>query len=153
MMTIAAGKSRGNPESSVASAAGPPAEAPIATSGTGPLDGAAAELRAVVQSPISRESTLIFASIGRAVAVGSASNSGRSTASSAPLPIAANASRALSSTLAVTIRIAHGVCAMIRRVASTPSIRGMIRSIKIRSGRSAPHMRTASSPSRAIHAT
>ena len=38
---------------------------------------------------------------------------------------------------AVTIRIAQGVAAMIRRVASTPSMPGMIRSIRTRSGRSA----------------
>jgi hypothetical protein len=43
--------------------------------------------------------------------------------------------------------------AMIRRVASTPSMTGMIRSIKIRSGVSSAHRRTASSPSPATHTT
>ena len=61
-------------------------------------------------------------------------SSGVSTASSAPWPIASKTRLALTRTLPVTIRIAHGVLAMIRRVASTPSITGMIMSIRIRSG-------------------
>jgi hypothetical protein len=47
----------------------------------------------------------------------------------------------------VTIRIAQGESRMIRRDASAPSMRGIIRSIKMRSGPSAAQRRTASSPS------
>ncbi len=76
-----------------------------------------------------------------------------STASSAPWPIASNTRCAFVPTLDVTTRIAHGVFAMICRVASTPSMRGMIKSMRIRSGVSLAHMVTASAPSRATQTT
>ena len=75
------------------------------------------------------------------------------TTSSAPAPIAANTLLVLRVTSAVTTRIAQGVAAMIRRVASTPSMTGMMRSMRITSGRSAAHRRTASAPSLATQAT
>ncbi|MCY1179574.1 hypothetical protein D9M73_199810 [compost metagenome] len=53
----------------------------------------------------------------------------------------------------VTMTMAHGVDAMISRVASTPSITGMIRSIRIRSGVDSAHRRTASAPLLATHIT
>ena len=53
----------------------------------------------------------------------------------------------------VTITIGQGEPAMIRRVASTPSTPGMIRSIRIRSGRSARAFSTASAPFFASQAT
>ena len=46
----------------------------------------------------------------------------------------------------MTMRIGHGVLAMMRRVASTPSISGMMRSISTRSGGSFAHSSTASPP-------
>ncbi len=49
--------------------------------------------------------------------------------------------------------MAHGVSAMIRRVASTPSITGMIRSIRIRSGVNSAQRCTASRPLLATHTT
>ncbi|MNP66123.1 hypothetical protein D3C76_1617870 [compost metagenome] len=49
--------------------------------------------------------------------------------------------------------IAQGVSAMMRRVASTPSITGMIRSIRIRSGVCSAHFCTASRPSPATQIT
>ena len=52
-------------------------------------------------------------------------SSGVSTASSAPWPIASKTRLALTRTLPVTIRIAHGVLAMMRRVVSTPSMPGI----------------------------
>ena len=56
-------------------------------------------------------------------------------------------------TVEVTTRIAHGDSPMIRRVASTPSIPGMNRSIRIRSGRSTRARAIASAPSLAVQAT
>ena len=89
----------------------------------------------------------IFASSGAALCCRSADPSpGVSTASSAPCPMASNARREFAPTLAVTIRIAHGVLAMIRRVASTPSISGMMRSISTRCGVVFAHSSTASPP-------
>ena len=58
-----------------------------------------------------------------------------------------DARRRCASTLPVTIRIAQGVRAMIRRVASTPSIAGMIRSIEHQVGRRRAQSSTASAPS------
>src|SRR5689334_6472463 len=80
------------------------------------------------------------------------SRTGVFTASSAPAPIASNTFEELSSTFAVTITMAHGELAMIRRVASTPPIFGIIKSIRIKSGVSAAQRATASSPSSATHA-
>ena len=56
-------------------------------------------------------------------------------------------------TVAGTIRIAHGLPAMICRVACTPSTCGMIRSIRIKSGRSRLAIAIASTPSAAVQAT
>ena len=55
-------------------------------------------------------------------------------------------------TVAVTTRIAQGADAMICRVACTPSRCGMIRSIRIRSGRSRFAIAMASTPSLAVQA-
>ena len=67
--------------------------------------------------------------------------------------MASNTFEALPPTLAVTTRMAHGVFFMIVQVACTPSITGMMRSIRIRSGQSRAHFSTASAPSAAVHAT
>ena len=72
---------------------------------------------------------------------------------SAPAPSARNTWPTLSCGAAVTTRIAHGASRMMRRVASTPSITGMARSISTRSGGRSRHRRTASAPVRATHAT
>ncbi|VWC41163.1 hypothetical protein BST28156_07006 [Burkholderia stagnalis] len=77
-----------------------------------------------------------------------------STASSAPAPIASYTRHAFAPMLLVTIRIAHGrPDAMIRRVASTPSNFGMIRSISTTSGGCAAQNSTACAPSVATHST
>ncbi len=52
-----------------------------------------------------------------------------------------------------TTRIGVGVNAMIRSVASSPSILGMWMSMVMRSGRRRPTISTASSPSRAVPTT
>ena len=80
-------------------------------------------------------------------------NVGVLTASSAPAPSASYTRPALPLTVAVTTRIGQGATRMIWRVASTPFTRGMMRSIRIRSGFERWACTTASSPSRAIHAT
>ena len=74
------------------------------------------------------------------------------TASSAPTPSASYTKLAFPVTVAVTTRMGHGDACMIARVASTPLTRGMMRSIRITSGRSPAAFVIASSPSRAIHA-
>ncbi|KAG1076837.1 hypothetical protein G6F40_017248 [Rhizopus arrhizus] len=67
--------------------------------------------------------------------------------------MASNTRAVWRATSAVTTTMAQGVSAMMRRVASTPSITGMIRSISTTSGRSRAHCATACSPSLATHAT
>jgi hypothetical protein len=74
------------------------------------------------------------------------------TASRAPYPIASKTFEAFPPTVAVTTRMRHGDAAMMRRVASVPSITGRIKSIKITSGVSAAHFSTASAPFRATQA-
>ena len=66
--------------------------------------------------------------------------------------MASNTSAALVFTEFVTINMGQGDSAMILRVASTPLISGMIRSINIRSGGSSLQHFTASSPFHATHA-
>gem|GEM_PF-4507627 len=56
-------------------------------------------------------------------------------------------------TVAVTTRIAHGAVAMICRVAWAPSMCGMSRSMRIRSGRSRLAIAIASTPSLAVQIT
>ncbi len=73
-------------------------------------------------------------------------------ASSAPAERASKTRPALPSTVAVTTTMGQGDSRMMRRVASTPSITGMIMSIRIRSGRSALHCSMACCPPVAIHA-
>ena len=68
-------------------------------------------------------------------------------ASRAPAPRASNTLAEFPSTVAVTTRIAQGLWSMMRRMASTPSIFGIIKSIKIRSGVSCADFLTASAPS------
>ena len=82
-----------------------------------------------------REIVAIFASSGAArVSSAPLPSSGVSTASSAPCPIASKIGLEPICMLPVTIRMAHGLAAMIRRVLSTPSITGITMSIRIRSG-------------------
>ena len=158
-ITMAAGKSRGSPPSTFASAAGPPAEEPITTSppvrDSGRTGGAAG--LATTRSPRLALTFAIRSITASRAAAGardfSGASVGVSTASSAPWPIASNTRCAFVPTLEVTMRIAHGVFAMICRVASTPSMRGMIRSMRIRSGVSFAHIVTASAPSFAIQTT
>ena len=78
---------------------------------------------------------------------------GVATTSRAPAPMASKTLEELPVTEAVTIRIGHGDCRMIRRVASTPSITGIMRSMRTRSGMSSTHRSTASWPFLAIQAT
>lgn len=78
---------------------------------------------------------------------------GVSTASSAPAPIASYTYDAFAPTFAVTIRIAHGERSMMLRVADTPSMRGITRSIRTRSGGCATQKSTACAPSVATHST
>jgi hypothetical protein len=68
------------------------------------------------------------------------------------VPIASNTRQLCAPIDAVTTRIAQGLCAMICRVASTPSMPGMIRSISTRSGVSFFAQATASAPSIAVQA-
>ncbi len=75
------------------------------------------------------------------------------TASSAPALMASKTLDEFRFTLAVTTTMAQGFRAMIRRVASTPSISGMIKSISTRSGVSRAQRSTASAPSRATQAS
>jgi hypothetical protein len=154
-ITTAAGKSRSRPRSKVASAAGPPADEPIATSRAPCVSAIGMRNVPLVAARCSRPARIfaILSSIESSTSALPAPNAGVSIASSAPCPIASNTRCALVPTLAVTTRIAHGVAAMIRRVASTPSIRGISRSIKIRSGVFFAQSSTASAPSRAIQAT
>jgi hypothetical protein len=79
-------------------------------------------------------------------------NTGVATASRAPQPMASKTLAAFPSTVAVTTRIALGVSFMILPVACTPSMTGMIRSIRMRSGRSWRHFSTASRPFTATQA-
>ena len=158
-MTIGAGNSRGRADSSFASAPGPPADAPTATrissaSGGGATAGngmtRTRPVHAVIWSPM----LLSFFSNGTAPACGSIeSNAGVSIASTAPYPMASNTPDAFAPTLTVTTRIAQGVSAMMRRVASTPFMPGMISSIRMMSGRSRAHFATACAPSCATQMT
>ena len=70
---------------------------------------------------------------------------GISTTSSAPWPIASKTRATLVCTLPVTIMMAHGALAMIRRVASTPSMPAS-KPIRIRFGVSFAQRSTASAP-------
>ena len=76
------------------------------------------------------------------------SSTGVLTASSAPALMASKTCDEFWATFAVTTTIAQGERAIMRRVASTPSILGMIKSMRIRSGRSRRQSSTASAPSR-----
>ena len=67
-------------------------------------------------------------------------------------PIASNTRAVLARTLSVTTRMAHGQPAMMRRVASTPSIPAPDQVHQDRSGVSFAQSATASSPVRAIQA-
>ncbi len=155
--TMAAGKSRGKPLSRISRAAGPPAEEPIATKLW-----RLPEVRADVVSvrtrlprwPISQPMLRILRNSGAAASLGLPTpRAGVSTTSRAPCPMASNTRLILAWRSTVTNRIAHGVSAMICRVASTPSITGMIRSIRIRSGVNSAQRCTASRPLPATHTT
>src|SRR5207342_2725329 len=146
--------SAGRPVSSFASAAGPPEEAPIATSGAPDcLRVERAVGRFVPMSPISLPMVSILrSSVSAALRSSPRPSSGVSTASSAPWPIASKTRQLCAPMEAVTTRIAQGLCAMICRVASTPSMPGVITSISTRSGVSFFALATASAPSIAVHA-
>ena len=151
-----AGNSAVSLPSTVASAVGPPADAPIATKGAAPpltgattrgLDAVGFSSRRPIWSILVSSGWLPSASVPLV-------NVGVSTASSAPAPIASYTRHALAPTLLVTTRIAHGwLDAMMRRVASTPSKRGMIKSISTTSGGCAAQKSTACAPSVATHST
>ncbi|MNS96479.1 hypothetical protein D3C72_1307790 [compost metagenome] len=105
-------------------------------------------------SPISQPMFMILRNNGAAASWAlPAPTVGVSTTSSAPWPMASNTRCTFCWRSTVTMTMAHGVSAMIRRVASTPSITGMIRSIRIRSGVSSAHWRTASAPLPATQTT
>ena len=156
------------PASILETATGPPVEAPIASSdvtGTGvsalSATGAGALPASDVRGAMAWLPPLWRISLSMVRILASSSESppgwpcstGVAVTSSAPAPSARNTWLTLSCGRPVTTRIAHGLCSMILRVASTPSSSGMLRSMRIRSGRFSAHMRTASAPVRAIHST
>ncbi|MNE74211.1 hypothetical protein D3C80_1702720 [compost metagenome] len=148
---MAAGNAGGKPLSSTSRAAGPPADEPMATSPRrcdasrkGVATGRAAGLRCW---PISQLMLRILRSNGAAASRASpAPRAGVSTTSRAPWPMASNTRCTFCLRSTVTITMAQGVSPMIRRVASTPSITGMIRSMRIRSGNCSAQRCTASAP-------
>ncbi|MCY1412119.1 hypothetical protein D9M71_275170 [compost metagenome] len=156
--TMAAGNAAGKPLSNTSSAAGPPAEDPIATNPRrweASRSGAATALAAGARCwPTSQPILRILRSKGAAASRASpAPSAGVSTTSRAPWPMASNTRCTFCLRSTVTMTMAHGVSAMIRRVASTPSITGMIRSMRIRSGNCSVHRCTASAPLLATHTT
>jgi hypothetical protein len=130
-----------------------PVEAPIATKAgifVVLVDDAGVDTAAAARwAPLVSASTVrIFRTSGSApTTLRSGANVGVATASSAPAPSASNTLLELPSTVAVTTMIGQGVSRMMRRVASTPSITGMIMSMSRTSGRSLAHSATASAPS------
>ncbi|MCY1421930.1 hypothetical protein D9M71_375960 [compost metagenome] len=155
---MAAGNACGKPLSKTSRAAGPPADEPMATS---PCRCAASRKGAAIGRgvllrcwPINQPILRILRNSGAAASLGSpAPRAGVSTTSSAPWPMASNTRWTFCWRSTVTITMAQGVSAMIRRVASTPSMTGMIRSIRIRSGVCSAHSFTASAPLLATQTT
>ncbi|MNR21630.1 hypothetical protein D3C85_1385420 [compost metagenome] len=148
--TMAGEKLRGSPLSRTSSAAGPPADEPMAIRLWREPElraGLGANRSRLPLSPISQPMFMILRSNGAAASWAlPAPRAGVSTTSRAPWPMASNTRCTFCWRSTVTMTMAHGVSAMIRRVASTPSMTGMIRSIRIRSGVCSAHFCTASLP-------
>ncbi len=156
------GNAGGSFDTILASAAGPPVEAPIATtftSGREPLLRAGAGSRPTVGGRRVTTRTLASSLTDRTMAPACASNCGLAGPNGfartvrAPASIALNDQATSSGWTALIITMGVGVSRMIRRVASKPSITGICTSIVTRSGASRAVSRTASAPFTASPAT